>query len=42
MSQTRLSVLSLLAIEHAVVEGLDFDDIVHQFKSRRKALSELL
>ena len=42
MSETRLSVLSLLAIEHEVVDGLDFDDriIVHQFaylKSRGKA-----
>lgn len=40
MSQTRLSALSLLAIEHEVVESVDFDDIVLQFaylKSRRKA-----
>ena len=39
MSQTRLSALSLLAIEHEVVESLDFEDIVHQFaylKSRKK------
>ena len=38
MSQTRLSALSLLAIEHELVSALDFEDIVHQFahsKSRK-------
>ena len=40
MTQARLSALSLLSIENEVVEGIDFEDIVHQFaylKSRRKA-----
>uniref|UniRef100_A0A8C6LVK5 TTF-type domain-containing protein n=1 Tax=Nothobranchius furzeri TaxID=105023 RepID=A0A8C6LVK5_NOTFU len=39
MSQTRLSALSLLAIEHELVSGFAFEDIVHQFaqsKSRKK------
>ena len=41
MSQTRLSALSLLAIEHELVSGLDFEDVIHQFaqsKSRKKPL----
>ena len=40
MTQARLSALSLLSIENEVVEGMDFEDIVHEFaylKSRRKA-----
>ena len=40
MAQARLSALSLLSIENEVVEGMDFEDIVHEFaylKSRRKA-----
>ena len=40
MTQARLSALSLLSIENEVVEGIDFEDIVHQFaylKSRGKA-----
>ena len=31
MSQTRLSALSPLAIEHELVSALDFEDIVHRF-----------
>ncbi|TNN32776.1 hypothetical protein EYF80_057061 [Liparis tanakae] len=40
MTQVRLSALSLLSIENEVVEGMDFENIVHKFaylKSRRKA-----
>ena len=40
VSQTQLSALSLLAIEHELVSARDFEDIVHQFahsKSRKKA-----
>ena len=29
MSQTQLSELSVLAIEHELVSALDFEDIVH-------------
>ena len=38
MTQTRHSALSLLSIENEVVEGIHFEDIVHQF-SYSKALS---